>query len=65
MGRMAIFEILILDDDLKHVIVETYDSNRIKRAAIGNGMVTLRRDGVEKILKGLTTVEEVLRVTHV
>lgn len=64
MGRMAIFEIMVIDDDLKHIMLETYDSNRIKAVAIKNGMLTLRMDGVQKILKGMTTVEEVLRVTH-
>lgn len=64
MGRMAIFEIMVIDDNLKHIMIETYDSNRIKAVALENGMVTLRMDGVEKVLKGMTTVEEVLRVTH-
>lgn len=64
-GRMAIFEIMVIDDSLKHIMIETSDSNRIKAVALASGMVTLRRDGVEKVLKGLTTVEEVLRVTHI
>lgn len=64
MGRMAIFEIMVIDDNLKHIMLETYDSNKIKAVALKNGMLTLRMDGMEKVMKGLTTVEEVLRVTH-
>lgn len=60
---MAIFEIMVIDDDLKHIMLETEDSTRIKAVALKNGMVTLRMDGVEKVLKGMTTIEEVLRVT--
>lgn len=64
MGRRAIFEIMVIGDDLKHIMLQTYDSNKIKAVALKNGMLTLRMDGVQKILKGMTTVEEVLRVTH-
>ncbi len=61
-GRVSIIEIMELDEILKSTILKTYDSNVIKNAA--TGMVTLRQDGVDKILKGLTTIEEVLRVTR-
>ena len=61
-GRMSIIEIMEMNERLKGVILKTYDSNVIKSAA--KGMVTLRKDGVSKILKGLTTIEEVVRVTQ-
>ncbi len=63
-GRVGIFEIMILGHGLKSLIQETYDSHLIKQEALKWGMVTLRQDGVEKILKGITTIEEVLRVTQ-
>ncbi|MCG6894012.1 MAG: type II secretion system ATPase GspE [Desulfobacteraceae bacterium] len=63
-GRLGIFEIMELDDALKSLILQTYDSTRIKKNAVKSGMVTLRQDGLEKIRKGVTTVEEVLRATQ-
>jgi general secretion pathway protein E len=63
-GRIGIFEIMVLDSDLATLILKTYDSNRIKAEALSKGMVSLRQDGIEKILMGLTTIEEVLRVTQ-
>lgn len=63
-GRQAIFEIMIMDDTLKSLILQTSDANQIKAAALGNGMVTLRRDGMLKVLNGITSIDEVLRVAH-
>jgi general secretion pathway protein E len=64
-GRIGIFEIMALDDNIKSLILQTFDSNRIKKAALNQKMVSLRRDGIQKILKGRTTIEEVLRVTQI
>jgi general secretion pathway protein E len=63
-GRTGIFEMMIMDDSIKNLILKTSDSNAIKRRAIEQGMVTLRQDGVMKMLNGITTVEEVIRVTQ-
>jgi len=63
-GRIGIFEIMVLDSDLATLILKTYDSNRIKIEALNKGMASLRQDGIEKVLMGLTTIEEVLRVTQ-
>jgi general secretion pathway protein E len=63
-GRLGIFEIMELDDTLKSLVLQTFDSHQIKAAAVAQGMVTLRRDGIQKVLDGITTVEEVLRVTQ-
>jgi general secretion pathway protein E len=63
-GRSGIFEFMIMDDPIKNLILKTSDSNSIKRKAIEQGMVTLRQDGVMKVINGVTTVEEVLRVTQ-
>ncbi len=63
-GRIAIFEIMIMGHNLKTLIQHTHDSFQIKQEALKMGLVTLRRDGIEKVLRGITTVEEVVRVTQ-
>ncbi len=63
-GRIAIFEIMVMNSRLKSLILKAYDANQIKNEALGMDMITLRDDGIEKVLKGLTTIEEVLRVTQ-
>ena len=63
-GRIGIYEIMIMGHKLKTLIQRTYDSYQIKQEALKLGMVTLRRDGIEKVLKGITTIEEVIRVTQ-
>ncbi len=63
-GRMGIYELLILDDEIKSLISRTSDSNDIKKEALKKGLITLRRDGAQKVLDGFTTVEEVIRVTQ-
>jgi general secretion pathway protein E len=63
-GRIGIFEIMLMSEELKTLILQTYDSNRIKALAIQEKMTTLREDGIEKVLGGVTTLEEVLRVTQ-
>ena len=63
-GRLGIFEIMVLTERLKSFILNTFDSNRIKNEAVQQKMRTLRQDGMQKVLNGLTTVEEVLRVTQ-
>jgi general secretion pathway protein E len=63
-GRTGIFEMMILDSSLKSLILKTFDSNRIKDEALKMNMVTLRMDGIDKVLTGISTIEEVIRVTH-
>lgn len=63
-GRVAICEILQMEGTLKKMILETYDSNQIKKEALRQGMETLRQDGISKVLKGMTSIAEVLRVTQ-
>ena len=63
-GRLGIFEIMVMNEELKTLILQTFDSNRIKAVAQKNKMVTLRQDGIIKVLGGKTTLEEVLRVTQ-
>jgi len=63
-GRSGIFELILLDDTLKSLILKTSDANAIKKTAIEQGMITLRQDGANKVLDGITTIEEIFRVTY-
>jgi len=63
-GRIGIHELLIVDDDIQAEIVKGSDRNEIYLRAVKNGMTPLRIDGLEKVNQGLTTYEEVLRVTR-
>jgi general secretion pathway protein E len=63
-GRTAIFEIMIVDDEIKRLILKTSDANQINELALKQGMITLQKDGILKVMKGITTAEEVLRVTR-
>ncbi|MFA5388444.1 MAG: ATPase, T2SS/T4P/T4SS family [Candidatus Omnitrophota bacterium] len=62
-GRTAIYEFLIMTDEIKEMVLKRASSARIKDKALGSGMKTLRMDGWEKIKDGVTTVEEVIKVT--
>jgi len=63
-GRTGIFELFVVDDEIQPLIMQKADSNILKKVAIKNGMTTLKQDGAEKVIQGITTVEEVLRVTQ-
>jgi len=63
-GRIGIFEIMVLTDRLKSLILKTFDSQHIKNEAGRQKMRSLRQDGIQKVLEGVTTLEEVLRVTQ-
>ena len=63
-GRTGIFESMILSDTLKSLIIKTSDANAIKNMAVDQGMITLRQDGAQKVLNGITTIEEIFRVTY-
>jgi general secretion pathway protein E len=63
-GRSGIYELLVIDDDIRTLIMSGADSSVIRRKAIEQGMTTLFRDGIIKIVKGVTTVDEVMRVTQ-
>jgi general secretion pathway protein E len=64
-GRTAIFEIMLMEDDIKRLILKTSDSNQISDLAIRHGMTNLLYDGAQKVLAGITTIEEVFRVTRI
>ena len=63
-GRTGIFEILIVDEEIKRLVLKTSDANQINELALKQGMITLQKDGIDKVLAGITTTEEVLRVTR-
>ncbi len=63
-GRIGIYEILVMSDSMKTTVLKTSDSNLIKRQAIEEGLHTLREDGARKVSDGVTTIEEVMRVTQ-
>jgi general secretion pathway protein E len=63
-GRLGIFELMIVDDDIRALATQNIDSKTIKKKAIQNGMKTLRSDGARKVLEGITSIEEVLRATE-
>ncbi len=63
-GRLGIYEFLQVDETIQREIVRGSDRNDIFRAAMQNGMISLRMDGMDKVKNGITTYEEVLRVTR-
>jgi type IV pilus assembly protein PilB len=62
-GRCALYEIMVLTDPMRDRIMEGISSSALKRLAIQEGMMTLRGAGLNKILQGVTTIDEVLSVT--
>lgn len=60
----VVSELLILTDDIRPLILKKADANTVKKMAMKNGMKTLRQDALEKILKGITSVEEVARAIN-
>ena len=63
-GRSGIYEFLTVSDEVRKLVMERRDSGTIKKQALKDGMRTLRVDGGDKVLRGVTSVEEVLRVTQ-
>mgnify|MGYP001599189409 CR=1 FL=1 len=62
-GRIAIFEVLPLSDVIKGLVLERQAVAKIRNQAKAEGMISMRQDGLLKVLKGVTTIEEVIRVT--
>lgn len=61
-GRLGIFELLPMTDEVAHLTLERCPENKITTAAIGEGMLTLLQDGYMRVAEGMTTIEEVMRV---
>jgi type IV pilus assembly protein PilB len=63
-GRLGIYELLVMDDALRDMVTRNPDVNHLRKLCRERGLVTLREDGFDKVIKGLTTVDEILRVTE-
>jgi general secretion pathway protein E len=63
-GRTGIFELLLMDQDIRRLLTSGADAVTVKQAAVQNGMRTLYEDGVRKVVSGITTLREVMRVTQ-
>jgi len=63
-GRLGIYELLMLDDQIRNMALKNTDAVAVKRAAINAGMRTLRDDGARKVVAGLTSISEIMRVTQ-
>ncbi len=62
-GRTAIYELLMIDDQIRQLAIKNADAGTIKKAAVGAGMRTLREDGAQKVLAGMTSAAEVMMIT--
>lgn len=63
-GRIGIYEVMEMDDEIRMAIMRNADSSEIKKIALKNGMTTMLEDGFRKAVDGDTTIEEILRVIH-
>lgn len=63
-GRIGIFELLIMNDQIRELIIENVSTSQLNAKAAEFGMRTLRQDGIEKVKRGYTSIQEVLRVTQ-
>lgn len=63
-GRTGIYEVLEMDDELKSLITKVQDANLIRKKAKERGFRTMQEDGIEKVLKGITTTQELLRAVR-
>ena len=61
-GRMGVHEVMRMSESLERLTVESATSDELMRAAVGEGMLTLRDDGFAKVKMGMTSIEEILRV---
>lgn len=64
MGRIGIFEVLSVSEKVEKLVLEKAASSKVQEAAIAGGMITMKQDGYLKVLEGITTLEEVLRVAE-
>ena len=64
LGRIGLFELMEMNETIRSLIVAKASSSEIKDAAVQSGFKTLRQEGLQKAMAGITSVEEVLRVTQ-
>lgn len=63
-GQVGLFELLVVTEEIERLVMERANAGRIREVAIGQGMVTLREDGLAKVKAGVTSISEVIRVTN-
>ena len=63
-GRLAINELMVVDDEIKSLIMKRASADELMKAALKNGMKSLRDDGLDKVKENITSKEEVFRVTQ-
>jgi type IV pilus assembly protein PilB len=63
-GRSGIYELMVMNDEIRDLTLQRASSHRVREAAIRNNMITLKADATEKVLLGVTTLEETLRVIY-
>ena len=63
-GRLGIYELMVMDDAMRDIVTRNPDVNQLRKLCREKGLVTLRQDGFDKVMKGMTTVDEILRVTE-
>ena len=63
-GRTTISEVLLLDDMIKSMVHQQTDSTKLQQLAIEHGMITMQKDGLNKAAQGITTIDEVFRITN-
>jgi type IV pilus assembly protein PilB len=63
-GRIGVFEMMVINDSIRELVLKKAPAHAIRQEALDSGMVTLRQDAMQKILEGITTMEEALRVIY-
>lgn len=63
-GRIGVFELMVIDNDLREMILQRAPTHVLRQAALDAGMISLKQDAMQKILEGQTTIEEALRVIY-
>lgn len=64
-GRIGVLELMVIDDNLRKLIIEKANAEKLRESARKKGMKTLREDGWQKVIQGITTPEEIFRVTEI
>jgi type IV pilus assembly protein PilB len=64
-GRLGLYEVMPLNDEIRAMVIERRSVSEIAAAAARTGMRTMRDDGLEKVRRGLTSLAEIARVTNV
>jgi type IV pilus assembly protein PilB len=62
-GRTGLYEVMVMDDEVKDLVLRGASATELKQVAVARGMITLRRSGLMKVAAGITTLEEVARET--